>query len=411
MRGVVASLIVLTGGIILADDAVSPAFTFDARYQPSGVTPDAWVAYQAEGLSGRFSAATVTRAADENGNGIPDAWEVAYGLAGANVAADADPDHDGRTNLEEYNAGTNPILAEDYLASVAVSEQHIVDTWIESTAGGFSELVEVWGLSNIFATDTAGRAPDTDKDGLPNWWEELYGLNPNVADAHLDSDGDGRTNREEYNAGANPVIADDWTQSIAESDERFETDTRVIYIGGNPTFDMTFAVIKVSNGFVCDTGGLYYDWDGDGIPNWWEARFSRTGSKTGLDASADDDSDGMSNYGEFVAYTNPTNGTSKFIIVIVSAAEEKVTSDISQPTLMAVGRRLSNAAGEGFALRWQSAKGRVYSVYATADLSDGWPKIPTAEIDGTGDVLEYVPEQAVPAQFFKVSVRLANENP
>ena len=411
MRGIVASLIVLTGGIIFADDAVSPAFTFDARYQPSGVTPDAWVAYQAEGLSGRFSAATVTRAADENGNGIPDAWEVAYGLAGANVAADADPDHDGRTNLEEYNAGTNPILAEDYLASAAESERHIVDTWIESTAGGVSELVEVWGLSSLFATDTAGRAPDTDKDGLPNWWEELYGLNPNVADAHLDSDGDGRTNREEYNAGTNPVIANDWSQSIAESDERFETDTRVIYIGGNPTFDMTFAVIKVSNGFVCDTGGLYYDWDGDGIPNWWEARFSRTGSKTGMDASADDDSDGMSNYGEFVAYTNPTNGTSKFIIEIVSAAEEKVTSDISQPTLMAVGRRLSNAAGEGFTLRWQSAKGRVYSVYATADLSEGWPKIPTAEIDGTGDELEYVPEQAVPAQFFKVSVRLANENP
>ena len=126
MRGIVASLIILTCGIILADDAVSPAFTFDARYQPSGVTPDAWVAYQAEGLSGRFSAATVTRVADENGNGIPDAWEVAYGLDGANAAADADPDHDGRTNLEEYDAGTNPILAEDYLASVAVSEQRAV---------------------------------------------------------------------------------------------------------------------------------------------------------------------------------------------------------------------------------------------------------------------------------------------
>jgi len=49
MRGIVASLIVLTGGIIFADDAVSPAFTFDARYQPSGVTPDTWVAYQVEG--------------------------------------------------------------------------------------------------------------------------------------------------------------------------------------------------------------------------------------------------------------------------------------------------------------------------------------------------------------------------
>lgn len=50
MRGVVAILIVLFGGFVaFADDAVSPVFTFDARYQASGVTPDAWVAYQATG--------------------------------------------------------------------------------------------------------------------------------------------------------------------------------------------------------------------------------------------------------------------------------------------------------------------------------------------------------------------------
>ena len=409
MRGVVASLIALMGGVIFADDAVSPVFTFDARYKSSGITPDAWVSYEAEGLSSRFSAATVTRAADVNGNGIPDEWESRYGLVGDNADAAADPDGDGRTNLEEYNAGTSPIVAEDYLASVATSGQHVVDTWIESTAIGGWDLVEVWGLSGLFMTDTAGRAPDADKDGLPDWWETLYDLNPNVADSHVDSDGDGRTNLEEYNAGTNPIIFNDWMRSIAEQDKSFICDTHVEYIGGNPTFDSTFAVIKVSNGFVCDTGGLYYDWDGDGIPNWWEARFSRTGSKTGLDASADDDRDGMSNYGEFVAYTNPTNSTSKFTIAIEPVAEEKMTSDIRQPTLMAVGSRLSNGEGTaGFALKWQSAKGRIYSVYATPDLSEGWPEMPTEEIVGTGDVLEYMPEQTAPEQFFKVSVRLAD---
>ena len=114
MRAVLLLLFSMCGILAHADDAVSPAFTFDARYQPSGVTPDAWVAYQAKGLSGRFSAATVERVADENGNGIPDSWEATYGLVGANVAADADPDHDGRTNLEEYNAGTNPMIANDW---------------------------------------------------------------------------------------------------------------------------------------------------------------------------------------------------------------------------------------------------------------------------------------------------------
>ncbi len=74
-----------------------------------------------------------------------------------------------------------------------------------------------------------------------------------------------------------------------------------------------------------------------------------------------------------------------------------------------VGRRLSNGAGlANFALKWQSAKGRNYSVYATPNLSEGWPETPIAEIDGTGDVLEYVPEQTAAVQFFKVSVRVAD---
>ena len=79
MRGVVTSVIALMGGVIFADDAVSPVFTFDARYKSSGITPDACVSYEVEGLSSRFSAATMTRAADVNGNGLPDEWESVKG--------------------------------------------------------------------------------------------------------------------------------------------------------------------------------------------------------------------------------------------------------------------------------------------------------------------------------------------
>ena len=370
-----------------ADDAVSPAFTFDARYSQSGLTPDAWVSYEAEGLSSRFSAATVTRAIDSNNNGIPDEWESQYGLAGANAAADADPDNDGRTNIEEYNAGTNPIIAENYLASVATSARHVVDTWIESTASGTWNLVEVWGLSGLFSADTAGRAPDTDKDGIPDWWEGLYGLNPNVVDSHLDPDGDGRTNLQEYNAGTNPIVANDWTLSIAESGKAFTTDTRVWYTGGNPSFDETFAVVKVSNGFVCDTGGLYYDWDGDGIPNWC--------------------SDGMSNYGEFVAYTVPTNSNSKFSISIVPVDSGSV-KPLPMASLLVAGRRSLTATGTGgFAVKWHSAKGRRYAVYSTDSLVSGFGVTPVAEFEGTGDDIEYVVNGNANVQFFKVDVRLS----
>jgi predicted outer membrane repeat protein len=48
--------------------------------------------------------------------------------------------------------------------------------------------------------------PDTDseKDGMPDCWEEKYGLNPSVDDANKDLDGDGFTNLIEYNRDTDP---------------------------------------------------------------------------------------------------------------------------------------------------------------------------------------------------------------
>jgi hypothetical protein len=49
---------------------------------------------------------------------------------------------------------------------------------------------------------------DSDNDGLPDTWEDTYGLDPeNPADAALDSDSDGLTNLQEYLSGTNPQDA------------------------------------------------------------------------------------------------------------------------------------------------------------------------------------------------------------
>jgi hypothetical protein len=126
--------------------------------------------------TGGFGSA-LTRDADADG--LPDWWEILRGLDPNHNDALADPDGDGRTNLQEYNAGTDPRSPDN------------PDT--------------VFGVSGIFLVDTGGKLFDTDADGLPDWWEKLYFNDPRSAGALSDADGDGAGNLAEFLAGTDPL--------------------------------------------------------------------------------------------------------------------------------------------------------------------------------------------------------------
>lgn len=98
---------------------------------------------------------------DSDGDGMPDPWEEANNLNPDDPSdASPDPDHDGLTNLQEYQQNTNP------------------------------------------------NNSDTDNDRMSDGWEIQYGLDPlNPADALADPDGDEFSNDAEFLAGTDPLDA------------------------------------------------------------------------------------------------------------------------------------------------------------------------------------------------------------
>ncbi|MEI7851964.1 MAG: trypsin-like serine protease [Kiritimatiellales bacterium] len=149
-----------------------------------------------------------------------------------------------------------------------------------------------------------------------------------------------------YDAGGGVTYNDGIKMMFSSSDTPYEAGAGVFDSGGG-TFVTNGGVWKLAGintvlygDGVTNTGTFavsvpaYETWatnvmnptgdlDGDGIPNYWEQRY---GTTTGLVASANNDSDGFTNYQEYLADTNPTNSASFFAIdTFVALANQTVT--------------------------------------------------------------------------------------
>jgi parallel beta-helix repeat protein len=84
---------------------------------------------------------------------------------------------------------------------------------------------------------------DTDRDGMPDYWESAYGLNPNdPGDAAKDLDGDGWPNRAEFEAGTDPAN----TSSMSGVTEFFVARTQ----GSDANLGTTDYPLKTLHGAV-----------------------------------------------------------------------------------------------------------------------------------------------------------------
>lgn len=155
-----------------------------------------------------------------------------------------------------------------------------------------------WAYAGLLQGDAAFVAAsvditseDTDGDGLPDWWEELYGLDAGNPDglngAYGDPDGDGLTNLAEYLAGTNP---NEW-DSVGDGTSDY--DRKV------PGTDYSL-------------GELYTD--GDMLPDVWEAMYPNYLSPLTTDTHLDPDGDGWSNLAEYL-------GSMKIPIFVTNVSE------------------------------------------------------------------------------------------
>ncbi|NMA17139.1 MAG: hypothetical protein GX935_07850 [Erysipelotrichia bacterium] len=241
---------------------------------------------------------------DTDGDGMPDGWEVCYGLDPLVDDAGGDPDNDGLPNLLEYQWGLNPIVASpdnDMDGLPDAWEYH----WFSTLVPGPFDDQDNDGLSNraefLLLTDPTVPDVDTDGDGMPDVWELRFGLDSASAEgndgADGDPDNDGLTNIEEMQHGTDPQNPDTDGDGMPDGWE--------VQHGLNPLLDDAWDDLDgdgVPN--IEDPAPNFMDADNDGMPDTWETRY-------GLDPTIDDsggdlDGDGLTNLEEYQLGTDPS---------------------------------------------------------------------------------------------------------
>ena len=177
-----------------------------------------------EGLVGQLDQVRISKVAraatdfvfgtsDSDLDGLPDEWELQH-FGDLDEAAGDDPDHDDLTNLQEYQAGSDPTLFND---PNDLDADGLPDAWEQQYFGSLSQTAsgDADGDDATNAAEyAAGSAPnnrastpaDTDGDALPDAWEQTH-FGTLAHNGGADPDGDGFGNLQEHAAATSPADA------------------------------------------------------------------------------------------------------------------------------------------------------------------------------------------------------------
>ncbi|RXH58431.1 carboxypeptidase regulatory-like domain-containing protein [Granulicella sibirica] len=272
-----------------------------------------------DGLVGSTSL-NVSANLDSDGDGMPDEWEIAHGLNPFDPSdAALDPDGDGLTNLQEYQLGTDP---------------HVADT----DGDGLSDGQEVKLGTNPLVADTDG-------DGLSDGQEVTLGTNP----LSVDTDGDGISDGLEVKLGTNPLVADPTTTVTG----------RVIGPDGKPVPGASATVLLYFTGTTDLTGLFTIPFVPTDVP----------GAGTTLTASVIAAlSGGSVENGSSNATTSVPSGTTDLGVIQLGVSTGVVTGTIVNPKLKPVPGAIVTISGTGVTL---TATADATGTYRVTNLPGG----------------------------------------
>jgi len=260
-------------------------------------------------LSLSLFAVSLAQAVDSDGDGLSDSYETNYGTVGLKFA----PIFRGSSrflvpfetfSLDPANSADGTLDTDG--DGIPDYYEHITDGLSYTNYSDATADFDSDGLSNIleFQIGTNINSSDTDADGIPDAWEYNNGLNPLSSDLTKDNDGDGLSNVEEYKLGT--AINNRDTDGDGLSDG-YEVNYRTVGLKFAPIFRGSSRFLVPIETFGLDpfdpTDGAL-DTDNDGIPDYYEHITDGLSYINSSDATADFDSDSLSNLLEFQIGTN-----------------------------------------------------------------------------------------------------------
>lgn len=223
---------------------------------------------------------------DSDADGIPDSIEK--GLDGFNPTStdpdgfanyiDTDSDEDGV--LDSVERGPDGLHPRDTDGDL---KPDYIDT--DSDENGIPDSIQL-GVNGL------QHSQDTDMDGMPDFWETFYGLNPTSAEdagTHLPGDSLSFIQRFQFNLSGATSDADG--DGISDADELFVYGTQAR--GGDSDGDGMPDAWESANGLNLLANDANLDADGDGLTN---AKEYNSGVSSTNPRSPDSDANGVSDY-------------------------------------------------------------------------------------------------------------------